>query len=109
MAKRKNGERYELHCMRKMRLHGWMFVQQCGKTNRADFGGDIIARGFMFQKIVVQCKDYSKPVGVSAVQQAYTAKRYYGASRAAVAAKGTFTKSARQLAKSCGVELWARY
>lgn len=109
MAKRNSGERYELHCMRKMRLHGYIFVHQCGRTNRADFGGDIVARGFLFRKIVVQCKDYNKPVGVSAVQQAYAAKRYYGASRAAVAARGTFTKAARQLAKACGVSLWARY
>lgn len=105
----KKGNKYEKHCILKMRLRGWVFVRQCGHTNRADFGGDITARGFLFSKIVVQCKDYSKPVGVKAVQEAYAAKRFYRASRAAVAARGTFTKSARLLAKRCGVELWERY
>lgn len=107
--KRKDGTAYEKHVARKMRWRLWLFVRQCGHTNRADFGGDITARGFLFRKIVVQCKDYSKPVGVKAVQEAYAAKRFYRASRAAVAAQGTFTKSARLLAKRCGVELWERY
>ena len=86
-----------------------MFVRRCGNSNRADFGADIIARGFLFSKIVVQCKDYSKPVGVRAVQEAAAAKRYYHASRAAVATNSTFTRQARELAKRCGVSLWERY
>ena len=90
-----------------MRLHGWMFVEQVGQTG--DFGADVIARGFMFSKIVVQCKHYSKPVGVKAVQEVNAARQYYGASRAAVATNSTFTKQAKQLAKRCGVELWERY
>ena len=86
-----------------------MFVRRCGNSNRADFGADIVARGFLFTKIVVQCKCYSKPVGIKAIQEAYAAKRYYGASRAAVATNRTFTRQARQLAKRCGVELWEKY
>ena len=105
--KRKDGTAYEKHVARKMRWRLWLFVRHCGKAG--DFGADVIARGFLFSKIVVQCKDYSKPVGVKAVQEAYAAKRFYRASRAAVAARGTFTKSARLLAKRCGVELWERY
>ena len=106
--KRKNGgKQYELHCVRKMRLHLWMNVQRVGKSG--DFGADIIARGFLFTKIVVQCKNYSKPVGVRAVQEVNAARQYYRASRAAVAAKGTFTRQAKELAKRCGVELWERY
>lgn len=104
-----NGESYEKHCMRKMRRRLWLFVRQCGRTNRADFGGDITARGFLFTKIVVQCKCYSGKVGVAAVQQAYAAKRYYHASRAAVATNSTFTKQAKELARHCGVELWENY
>ena len=105
--KRKDGTAYEKHVARKMRWRLWLFVKHCGKSG--DFGADVIARGFLFSKIVVQCKDYSKPVGVKAVQEAYAAKRFYRASRAAVAARGTFTKSAKLLAKRCGVELWERY
>ena len=101
------GTRYEKHVARKMQLRLWMFVRRIGKSG--DFGADIIARGFLFTKIVVQCKHYSKPVGVSAVQQVNAARQYYGASRAAVATNSTFTRQAKQLAKRCGVELWERY
>ena len=102
-----SGERYERHVARKMRWRLWLFVRRVGKSG--DFGADVIARGFLFRKIVVQCKCYSKPVGVKAVQEAYAAKRFYRASRAAVAARGTFTKAAQLLAKRCGVELWEKY
>lgn len=107
MSTSKRGTAYEKHCVRKMRLHLWMFVRRIGKSG--DFGADIIARGFLFSKIVVQCKNYSKPVGVKAVQEVIAAKQYYGASRAAVAAKGTFTKQAKEMARRCGVSLWEHY
>lgn len=104
--RKRNGGKYEAHCIMKMKLHGWLFVRQCGKANTPDFGADITARGFLFSSIVVQCKDYTRPVGVKAVQEVNAARQYYGASRAAVAAKGTFTKQARELARRCNVELW---
>lgn len=107
--KKSNGESYELHCMRKMRRRLWLFVRQCGKTNHADFGGDITARGFLFTKIVVQCKCYNKPVGVKAVMEVNAARRYYHASRAAVATNSVFTKQAKELAKKCNVSLWEHY
>lgn len=105
--KRRDGTAYEKHCERKMRLRLWMFVRRVGKSG--DFGADIIARGFLFTKIVVQCKAYSKPVGVKAVMEVNAARRYYHASRAAVATNSTFTRQARELAKHCGVELWENY
>jgi restriction system protein len=102
-----SGERYERHVARKMRWRLWLFVRRIGKSG--DYGADVIARGFLFTKIVVQCKCYSNPVGVKAIQEAYAAKRYYGASRAAVATNSTFTKQAKRLAKACHVETWERY
>lgn len=104
--KRNAGKDYEQHCALKMRLHGYMFVTICGRSH--DFGADIVARR-LFWKIVVQCKHYSKPVGVRAVQEVIAARQYYGASIAAVATNKTFTKAAKQLAQRCGVELWERY
>lgn len=104
-----SGERYERHVARKMRRRLWLFVRRCGNSNRADFGADIIARGFIFSKICVQCKFYNKPVGVKAVQEVFTAMRYYGASRAAIATNSTFTQSAKKLARACNVELWEKY
>lgn len=108
-AKHMNGEQYEIHCAKKMRWHGFSCVNQCGNASAPDFGADIIARGFMFTKIVVQCKYYSKPVGVRAVQEVNAARQYYGASRAAVATNSTFTKAARELARRCNVELWEEF
>lgn len=107
--RKRNGQAYEKHCARKMRLHGWLFVRRIGKSNTPDYGADITARGFLFSKIVVQCKCYKKPVGVKAVQEIFAAREYYGASRAAVATNSVFTKQAKELAKRCGVKLWERY
>lgn len=101
------GEEYEMYCVRKMRRRLWTFVRRVGKSG--DFGADIVARGAFFTKIVVQCKHYSKPVGVKAVQEVYAAKKYYGASRAAVATNAVFTRAAKKLAKECKVELWEHY
>lgn len=106
-SKSKNGAAYEQHVANKMRLHGFLFVQQCGKSG--DYGADIIARTFFMSKIVVQCKKYSGKVGVKAVQEVIAARQYYRASRAAVATNSTFTKNAVELAKACGVELWEQY
>ena len=101
------GTAYEKHCVRKMRLRLWMFVRRIGKSG--DYGADITARGFLMTRIVVQCKAYSKPVGVRAIQEVIAARQYYGASRAAVATNSTFTRQAKEMAKRCGVELWERY
>lgn len=102
-----DGKAYEEHCAHKMRMHGFYGVKVIGKSS--DFGADVIARGFMFAKIVVQCKCYNKPVGVKAIQEVNAARQYYKASRAAVATNSTFTKAAQELARACGVELWAHF
>lgn len=104
-----DGAAYEKHVARKMRMHLWLFVRRCGKATQADFGGDITALGFLFTKIVVQCKCYNKPVGVKAVMEVNAARRYYHASRAAVATNSVFTKQAKELARKCNVALWEHY
>lgn len=60
------------------------------------------------EKIVVQAKRYSKPVGNKAVQEVIAAKHYYNCSKAIVITNNTFTRSAKQLAKRINVELWDR-
>lgn len=105
--KRKNqnsGEAYEIHCAKKMRWLGFWAIERVGKSG--DFGADIMARGILFSKVVVQCKCYSGKVGVKAVQEVIAARQYYGAGRAAVATNSTFTKAAKEMAKKCNVELW---
>lgn len=70
-----------------------------------DFGADILAEKDGI-KFVVQCKYYSNPVGIEAVQQIYSAKIYYGSHVAVVATNSVFTRSAETLAKEAGVLLW---
>lgn len=104
---KRKGDKYEEHVAWKMRFHGFFMINVRGRSG--DFGGDVTARCFPFGSIVVQCKSYKGKVGVSAVQEVYAAKRYYHATRAAVATNSTFTKNAEKLAAACSVELWARY
>ena len=72
-----------------------------------DFGADIIAihEG---ERTAVQCKRYSRPIGVKAVQEAVSAKDYYKCPKAAVITNSTFTRQARELAEESGVILWDR-
>ncbi len=72
-----------------------------------DFGADIIVihEG---ERTTVQCKRYSKPIGVKAVQEAISAKDYYKCTKAAVITNSDFTRQARELAAESGVILWDR-
>lgn len=73
-----------------------------------DFGADIIAyKGF--EKYAIQCKCYSSPVGVKAVQEVIAGKSYYDCDRAMVITNSTFTPSAVELAKKSRVELWSDF
>jgi restriction system protein len=56
-------------------------------------------------KYAVQCKFYSHPVGVSAVQQVVGGMAYYGCDRAMVITNNTFTRQAKELAERNDVEL----
>ena len=79
------------------------------KTTQAssDYGADIIAEADEI-KYVFQCKNYSTPVGNSAVQEIFAAKAYYDADVAVVITNNFFTKNAVKLATKIGVELWDR-
>jgi len=72
-----------------------------------DYGADLIAKR-PGEKIVIQCKRYSHPVGVKAVQEAVAAVMHYKANRAMVITNNKFTKQAQALAKTNKVELWNR-
>ena len=103
-----NGKNYEKHVARKMKRRFFLFVRVSGKSG--DYGADVMARTFpLMRKVVVQCKHYKKPVGVEAVQEAISAREYYGASKAIVASNNVFTRNAKKLAAKCGVELWERF
>ena len=61
------------------------------------------------RRVAVQLKRYTAPVGNGAVQEALAGMIHYKAKEAWVIATSTFTKSARQLAKSTGVRLIDRH
>ncbi len=69
-----------------------------------DYGVDIIAHKGK-RKYAVQCKYYSNPVGLAAVQEAVAGKAMYGCTDAMVVTNSTFTSAAQNLAEANGVIL----
>ena len=107
---KRKGDKYEEHCARKLRFRGCI-VERIGASG--DFGADLIIKTFFFRKLaIVQCKyltGATAKVGTRAVQEAIAARQYYRAQKAIVCTNRTYTKNAVELARRCGVELWARY
>ncbi|PWW33402.1 restriction endonuclease [Chromohalobacter israelensis] len=67
-----------------------------------DQGADLIVRGMGFSA-VIQAKHYAGKVGNKAIQEAFSARQYYGTGLAIVVANNGYTKSAWQLAEKTGV------
>jgi restriction system protein len=107
---KRKGDKYEEHCARKLRFRGCI-VERIGASG--DFGADLIIKTFFFRRLaIVQCKyltGATAKVGTKAVQEAFTARQYYGAQKAIVCTNRTYTKSARELAAVCGVELYENF
>ena len=70
-----------------------------------DYGIDILGE-YKGVKYAFQCKLYQKPVGVSAVQQAYAGCVYYQCDQSVVVTNHQFTRQAIALSKTNDVELW---
>lgn len=92
---------FEKHCASILRNAG--FTAKATKGS-GDQGVDVVAEKNGI-KVVIQCKLYSQAVSNTAVQEVNTGKSYYKADYAVVVSNNTYTVSARQLAKSCGVLL----
>ena len=69
-----------------------------------DYGVDVLARK-IGHRYAVQCKYYSRPVGVSAVQQVVAGMAYYECDRGLVVTNTTFTRQAKELAELNGIDL----
>lgn len=67
-------------------------------NSTGDFGADLIVKSKQ-STWVVQAKRYSKKVGVRAVQEIFSAKKYYNADSTVVITNNYFTKSAIELAE----------
>lgn len=77
-------------------------VKETKKT--ADQGADLFVSRFG-KNMVIQAKNYTGSVGNAAVQQAISAKAFYGCDEAMVVTNSYYTKSAKELATSAGVRL----
>lgn len=99
-----DGNKYEKRVASYLRDKGFKHVT-ITKTS-GDYGVDIIANKH-FHKYAVQCKYYSKPVGIAAVQQVVAGMAYYECDRAMVITNSSFTRQAIQLAEHNNVELLA--
>lgn len=101
LAELQSGQEFELYCKRRLEALGWQV-----QTTRAsgDFGADLVAQRDA-SHVIIQCKFYSQPVGVKAVQEAFAAKQFYNANKAAVLSNQTYTRAAQQMAQKNGVIL----
>ncbi|MGM0695143.1 MAG: restriction endonuclease, partial [Pseudomonadota bacterium] len=67
-----------------------------------DQGADLVVRGPGFSA-VIQAKHYAGKVSNKAIQEAFSARQYYGTGLAIVVANNGYTKSAWQLSERTGV------
>lgn len=96
-----SGEDFEKYVACFFSLYGYKV--QFTKTT-GDYGADLIitnAEGVT----AIQVKRYSKPVGISAIQEVVAAKAYYNTSKCAVVTNNYFTLNAINIAKSNNVKL----
>lgn len=100
-----NGFEFEVFCAELLKKVGFEDVSVTQAS--CDQGVDILATrdDVIF---AIQCKDYSSPVGNSAVQQVYAGKTFYHCHVAVVMTNSYFTESALELAEATGVILWNR-
>lgn len=73
----------------------------------SDYGVDLVATNRR-DVVAVQCKRYSKTVGVRAVQEVVAGALHYGCPRAMVVSNQEFTRQARALAATSNCELIGR-
>jgi restriction system protein len=96
-----NPREYEHLCADLLREAGW---NARVTTHSRDFGVDVIADK-ADQRVVVQCKLYSSPVGLKAVQEIVAGKVHEQANHAIVVSNQQFTTAAAQIAATNGVFL----
>jgi HJR/Mrr/RecB family endonuclease len=101
----KKAFRYEYDVAHYLRRH--MFWNVKVTKASGDYGVDVTARKGLFRKYAVQCKYYSSPVGVSAVQEVVAGMRVYNCNRCMVVTNNVFTKPAQKLAEENDVILLA--
>jgi hypothetical protein len=97
-----NGHEFEAYLKKLFTLKGYSVKRP---NLSGDQGADLILESSQ-GKTVVQAKHKATPVNNKAVQEVVAAKKYYGANESLVVCTNSYTKSAIELAKINGVELW---
>lgn len=99
------GHDFEYYCADLLKEKGFLEVQVTGGSR--DYGVDILAEkdGVTY---AIQCKCYSTPVGVTAVQEAYAGRDYYDRMVGVVLTNQYFTAPAVEVAKKLKIMLWDR-
>ena len=97
----KTGIDYENYIETLLKNKGFV-VKRTPKSG--DQGVDLIVEGNN-NRIAIQCKFYSKPVGNKAVQEVSAGKDYYNCALGCVVSNNSFTPSARKLANSLEITL----
>lgn len=98
----KTGIEFEYYLADLLKKNGYE-TELTPKSN--DYGADIIATKDNI-KYAIQCKFYSNPIGISAVQEVLGALQYYKCNVAIVATNNTYTNNAIELAQKSNVILW---
>lgn len=102
-----NGYEYEKCVAISLEKKGYRNVEVTSKSG--DYGADIIATDAIGDRVCIQCKFYSSPVGLSAVQEVVSAKAKYQCQKAAVYTNSHFTRQAKELALVNDVDLFEFY
>lgn len=99
------GHDFEYYCAELLRHRGFQEVEVT--KGSGDYGIDILAEkeGVTY---AIQCKRYTAPVGVKAVQEAYAGRDYYDRMVGAVLTNQYFTQPAVEAAKKLKILLWDR-
>lgn len=99
------GRDFEYFCAQLLQRKGFLEVEVT--KGSGDYGVDILAEkdGVTY---AIQCKCYTTPVGVKAVQEAYAGRDYYDRMVGAVLTNQYFTTPAVEAAKKLKILLWDR-
>ena len=99
------GHDFEYYCAELLKKRGFQEVEVT--KGSGDYGIDILAEkeGVTY---AIQCKCYTAPVGVKAVQEAYAGRDYYDRMVGAVLTNQYFTRPAVEAAKKLKILLWDR-
>lgn len=97
------GHDFEYFCADLLRRRGFTEVEVT--KGSGDYGVDILAEkdGVTYG---IQCKRYTSPVGVKAIQEAYAGRDYYDRMVGAVMTNQYFTSPAVEAAKKLKILLW---